>query len=357
MKHILKISPLAALCALMLLALGSGGPAWAKARPLFEGAPLESIDEQGWSGLQFGVTTLTSVKKQFDVAKSDMEPATQIKQGKKPAREVHLLWNDKGKESPLVAIALRYSAGNELDLDELQSALKQQGQALYARERFEEWRVQTFPDKGVVAWVTGEARPKVVLMMVIAPGRLRGWQRQQPLNVEATPIAIRVDPNAEKPRIVEFGSTSVRVTLDGPYVMKDKEKAREEAELRSRTANGAIRYRAGAAGSYDIEIGGKWKAEKGGSMTITCTIAGEGPYGPIKVSGSAYKSLTGKVANLMTSEASLNYSLGLLDARASAERAVSLALLAQGPPPLSTLRLAAWDRMIADLRTTAPVED
>ncbi len=216
--------------------------------------------------------------------------------------------------------------------------------------------MQSFPDKGVVAWAQGEANPRISLLMMMPPAQVRGWQRAQSLNVAATPIAIRIDPNADKPKVVEFGRTSVRVTLDGPYAMEEKDKAREEAELRRRRAGGAMKYREGAGGSYDIEIAGAWKVGKGGSMTVICTIAGEGPYGPIKVSSRAYKTLSGKVENLLTSEGSLAYSLARLDAQTNAERSLKSELMMQGPPPLSALRQAAWDKMVADLRKAASAE-
>lgn len=329
-----------------------------QSRPQFEGEPLDTIGDKGWSELEFGVSTLATVKKNFDVSSSDLPNSTQFKQGKRPPREVHMMWGKEGKKSPLVAIALNYAPGQELELSQLQAQLKQKGQSLYARQRFEEWRVQTFPDKGVIAWVKGKDKPRVSFLMMVPSGQLRAWQRNQPLRVAATPVAVRVDPNANKPRIIEFGSTLVTFTFSGPYTMREQEKERQEDELKRRKLGGILQYRRGMAGSYDIDVGGSWKYDKGGTLNVTCTISGEGPYGPIRVSQSSSKTLNkalnGQGSIFGMSEGNLNYNVALAEAQSGVERKAKMALDAQGPPSLSTLRQQAWDKMIAELRTTAP---
>ena len=330
-----------------------------QARPQFEGEPLSAISAKGWSGLEFGVSTLAMVKKNFDVSRSDLPNSTQLKQGKRPAREVHMMWDKGGKKSPLAAIALSYAPGKEMELSQLQAQLKQKGQSLYARQRFEEWRVHTFPDKGVIAWVQGKQKPRVSFLMMMPLGQLRAWQRKQPLRVAATPVTVRIDPNANKPRIIEFGSTLVTFSFDGPYTMRESEKERQEDELKRRTRGGILRYSRGITGSYDIDVRGGWKSDKGGTLNVTCTISGAGPYGPIRVSQSSYKtlskSLDGQGSIFGMSEGNLNYNVALAEAQSGVEKKAKLALEAQGPPPLSFLRQQEWDKMIAELRTTAPV--
>ncbi len=330
-----------------------------QARPQFEGAPLTAIGAKGWSGLEFGVSTLATVKKNFDVSRSDLPNSTQLKQGKNPPREVHMMWDKEGKKSPLVAIALNYAPGKELELSQLQAQLKQKGQSLYARQRFDDWRVQTFPDKGVIAWVQGTGKPRVSFLMMVPSGQLRAWQRKQPLRVAATPVAVRVDLNANKPRIIEFGSTLVTFTFSGPYTMRENEKERQEDELKRRKLGGILQYRRGMAGSYDIDVGGSWKYDKGGTLNVTCTISGEGPYGPIRVSQSSSKTLNKSLDSqgsvLGMSEGNLNYNVALAEAQSGVERQAKSALAAQGPPSLSFLRQQVWDKMIAELRANAPI--
>lgn len=336
--------------ALLLLLLVSVTPSHAKKRAAtFTPQGLETAQDGKWSGLECGRTTFKEIKEQFETGRSDFADATVLTQPKNAPLDIHLLWKKEQKSLVLNAILLRYLSRPELK--DVQAGAGEAGQALYASDRLEDWHLRVFPTKGIAGFVLSPAptNQDQVALMVIAPSRQFDGLKTR-LRDQVTPIVERVDPNAGKPKLLEFGSTEVSVNFDGPYSMSDKEKKREEEALRLRTAKGAIRYRSGAAGSYRINVGGSWKQGKGGSLTVGCTVSGEGPYGAATGSGSSMKPLTGKVENLFTSEASLKYTLAFMEAQEQAERDIARVIEAQGPPPIESVRERSWLELIAGVR-------
>jgi hypothetical protein len=176
------------------------------------------------------------------------------------------------------------------------------------------------------------------------------------MSTTPTPIVVRDDPNASKPRLMEFGRVDVQFDLNGlPIRRQDDVEDEYRASMKRATAGGTMRYEYGTAGSYNLTIATNYSPQKGGTGSVRAFISGPGPYG--LVSGASYKSFNlPSVKDGGVSEAtSFNFSTAVFAARREAEDNFKNNMLSQGPPPVSTFRITAWDNLVEAYRRIRPL--
>lgn len=316
-------------------------------------APLGTCDGTKWSGLMLGKTSARDIKSQFKTGRSDLPMSLELAQPRGTAQKIFVLFSDKHDESPVAALLLRYSNDGP-DLADLRRAVGVPEQDYYQTGRLENWKIATFPSKGIVAFeLTASDRQTVPVIMLCSPGSIAAACRGLSRTVQ--PVVERLDPHANEPREMTFGIASVSTDLKG-LELKDGEKQRLERTMIDTTAGGTMRYAYGARGSYITTVTGSFTRDKGGSLSVTSTISGYGPYGLVTSTGSAYKSLPAQktLADLYSDANSNNYTVALYEALEKSSAAFRSAMLASGSPPIETLRLQKWQQLQERLRSSLP---
>ena len=118
------------------------------------------------------------------------------------------------------------------------------------------------------------------------------------------------------------------------------------------TAGGTMRYAVGASGSYVTNVSGYFTPDKGGSLSVACTISGYGPYGLITATGSSSKSLPAvkDAATAYGGVNSNNYTIALYEALEKASSSFRDVMAASGPPPIQTVRAQQWQQLVENFR-------
>jgi len=312
-------------------------------------APLGTCNGTSWSSLVLGRTTVRDIKKQFKTSRSDLPMSQELSQPKEAPQKIFALFADKHDDSPLSALLLRYS-GSGPNLAELSKALGTPLRNYYQTGRLEDWKLVTFPGRGIVAFELNEGGQNTVpLLMVCPPAAAAAVCRELQSSVQ--PVTERRDPHANDPRVMLFGSAFVRADLKG-LELSNGERQTVERTMIDTTAGGTMRYVVGASGSYETNVRGDFKPDQGGSLEVTSTISGLGPYGLVTGTGSSRKSLPAAkdVAAMYSGINSTNYTVALYEALEQAASSFHNAMMASGPPPLPVIRAEQWQRLMDDLR-------
>lgn len=322
-----------------------------EARPLFQPAPLASFDGRSWSGLVLGQTTFKQLRPHFETKGGDFERSTVLELPKNCGLCVNCLWNKRGKDEVLSAITLRYSrfTPSQEQLERAFDPTASEGEAIYRRGRFEDWRVVRFPRRGVTAFQlrSGDvyATPLLVLSAPTSLARL-----SQTLVDEETGVERFVDPHEGESKIGEFGEVSV--DFEGREAADVPERVRFHIEdnLHEASAGGTLRWIRGGAGFYKMSVSAsRAKDGESGSFSVSTQIEAHGPYGTIRVTGSGSQRWKREDEDLPRTPASA-FERAVREARRDAESKFQRAMLASGPPSLGSLRETQWLQLVSALR-------
>lgn len=317
-------------------------------------ARLETCDGKNWSGLTLGITTARDIKKQYKTGRSDLPMSQELSQPRESHQNIFALFADKHDDSVLAAFLLRYSDDGP-NLAHLSRAAGVPEHDYYQSGRLENWKLAAFPRKGIVAFeLTKFGQETVPMVILCPPSSVAAVCRRFRTSVQ--PVVERIDPHANEPRIMNFGTAIVEKHLSGLY-LNDGERQNVERTMIDTTAGGTMRYVVGSPGSYITEISGEFTPDKGGSLTVTSTISGFGPYGFLSGTGSSYKSLPsmkdqGSVYNGINST---DYSIALYEALEKASQSFRDAMINSGPPPIQVIRDQQWQQLVEALRDRSQI--
>ena len=327
--------------------------AWADSRPLFTPAPVATFDGRAWTGLVVGQSTWADVRPQWKTGRGTYERSTQLMLAKDAGLRVDCLWDGPKKGEVLSAIVLRYSGatptGNQLarafDADQKHTEI------LYPRGRYEDWRVVRFPLRGVTAFqirVDGAGDYTTPLLVFTSPDATA--RLSKPLDDHETPVAERVDPVADEPKVGEFGSAQIDFDDRIGDEVPDWARQNLRDDLRDARAGGALVWRRGATGFYKLSAtSSRNKSRDRGSVSVSSVIEAAGPYGTIHTEGSDTETWkTGDYNGPADLPAALRRAIR--EARRDAERKFETAMKASGPPPVSSIRQGQWSDLVALLR-------
>jgi hypothetical protein len=313
----------------------------------FRPTPMETCDGSGWGGLHFGAVNAQAIKDRYKIdSHNDIPQSLRLSPPGDTGVTINTLFAGKKDTDALEGFCVRYAPGT-LDLATLQGDMGEDGQARYARERYGDWWVQVFPDKGVVAFVvktpSGTDIPQVLLLPTAAlPPAVHS------LSVTETPIGVLVDLHAGEPRVMLFGTTLVTGSVSGLHGTDDL-KQHLERRMVDGTAGGAMHYETSASGRYTADISGSFDPSKDrdNHVKVECTIQGTCPYGAIEASADsdAHIRSSDDPYRILRDTAA--------DAMSKAESSFSRAMARQGPPTPDQVRASAWERLFVMARTEA----
>jgi len=323
----------------------------ASAPPWFVADKIEAFDGAEWAGLKLGVTTQDGVKKQFRNGRGDFSSSVELEQDGTQGYRVSAIYPNKDKKAPLHAIAVKYvSDADGLPLDKLVEALGP-GEEMYPpQERYEEWKVVSYPQKGLLLFALGD---RVPLVLMGYPDRI-AEAASALLTREPLPVTEYVDPHRDEPRVVTFRDLDISFSVRGDLRLRNESEERREIEREVRSAlqpGGGLRWDPSAAGgAYRISVTGSYNNNKNkGDGSVSVTISGITPYG--QVSGSGYESFTIDGTSEATQELEdTRYNRSLAAAMREAEADVAQKLQKVGPPPLESFRRGWWDRVVDQYR-------
>lgn len=313
---------------------------------LFKMEPLSTFSGGAWCGIELGTTTDGDVKRLYQTEKGAARPeALKLRSDVNDGIRVDLLLDGRGSKAKVTSIRILVDKGERSRrayLGSLGNARK-----YYPQTRMEEWHVETFARQGILALVLGKgATERIPLIYLAKPERVD--EVVATMSLKPSEIVRNKDPNADKPRVLEFGSTSVSFRLRGIAMEDQKREEREwNTALRRATASGAMRYVEGAKGSYELSIQCDYDRKRGGYLNATASISGSTVYGPLYVT-STKSQLLPKAGSLLGSGDVL-YTAACMEAIIDSQNQLKRQISALGPPPVEQMREQRWREIEAVL--------
>lgn len=336
---------------LAVIALGASTSAHAKPRPLFPAPPLSTFDGIRWGGLVLGQTTFKQIRSTYETSDGAYDHSTGLTQDKNSGLRINCLWTKRGDDEVLSAIAFRYG-GITPSSEQLERSFDPdatQGQELYQRGRFEDWRLVRFPKRGVAAFQLRQgqeyATPLIVFSAPNSTSRLATI-----LQTGEAPVEERVDPHVNEPKVAEFGDVSV--TFSGRDSGDIPEWARRDlrSDLRDTSARGTLEWDRGSTGTYKMSVSStRAKNNESGNFSVSTTIEASGPYGKIVATGSGSQRWKLNDDDYPRSP-SQAFNRAVREARRDAESEFEKKMLASGPPTLESIRESQWSELVTILR-------
>lgn len=335
------------LLGIFFLCLWTGKVTPCGAQETFKVDEISRFDGKTWGGLTLGESTTADIKKMFKTSKGAIRPEAMVLPlpEKSPVR-VDVLMNGRGPKSLLSGFRLAYAEGG-VDLKALAETLKSEPEAWYPREHFDDWRVEAFPERGIVAFVEGSGRAeRVSLVLLCAPFHVRDviaacdHQPAPPQNIH--------DVFPDDKRVVEIGQFHVDINCGkGIKLDKAEEVARglEKQIQRLRTPR-EIDIRSGSTGKLTVTFDISFSA-KDSKATVSASAEMQGTTLLGRVATTTRSSDTYRedsVSPVWYGSSKLERTLYDVLDKAWAQMADRVRK--QPLPTPAALRLRAWDAMI-----------
>jgi hypothetical protein len=316
--------------------------------PPFAADKIELFDGKAWSGLTLGVTTQDGVKQLFKNGRGDFSTSVEVKQEKEnsvPYR-VSALYVNKEKSATLDGICIRYKSDTDgIPLEKMESVLGGPGQTRYAEHRYEDWKIVSYPQRGIILFVL---KDKVNMLLLGYPDRVANSTPM--LNENAPELENYEDQFRDTEHVLLFSSTDA--TFDLKNIRLDN-KSRQERDIErdlQRTSSRYLRYESGASGggTYKISVTAYYDENKDKDGTVTASLSGAGPFGNLYAS----KSVTFRLykgdddAHLEDTR----YQRAIDQAMRDVEDDMIRQVQQQQPPPVQTVRQADWNKVIDKYR-------
>lgn len=302
--------------------------------------PLTSFDGKSWSGLTLGSHTDKDIKKLFQTDKGAVRPeALKLLTVKDSGVRVDALLDGRGEKAVMRAIRLEYDV--PVALDKLTDDLGSQPTSLYMPERYEDWRVLSFEDRGVVAV---EMNGRITTFFLCAPSQV-GYALKD-FTTKENRISIPRDPGEGWDRIVRFSDTDSTVTIgsDKPDWMDSDWRRRLGRRLENEAESvreSSLRYTSSANGSLSIRLSSeRFNKDGEANFTVNVSLSTTTPYGRFSQSASRSRKLgesfDRKLVDLFE------------DAVQELGQDVRYAVQKLGPPAKESFRASALDRLMAN---------
>jgi hypothetical protein len=317
--------------------------------PPFAADKIEAFDGRTWGGLTLGVTTQDGVKKQFKNGRGDFSTSVEVKQENEstvPYR-VSALYVNRDKDATLDGICIRYK--NESDgipLEKMEAVLGGPGETRYAEHRYEDWKLVAYPRRGILLFVLED---RVNMLLLGFPDRVANSFSM--LNETAAEIEDYEDQFRDRERVLVFADTDVTLDLKNIRLSNESREKRDiERDLQRASSSRYLRFDPGAStgGTYRISISARYDRNKDKDGTVTASLSGTGPFGPL----SASKSVTFRLYK-GDDDARLEdtrYDRAITEAMRDVENDMIRQVERQQPPPVQTVRRTDWAKVVDKYR-------
>lgn len=301
---------------------------------------LASFDGARWGDIVFAESSDGSLKKRFATAKAKSRPEAIAIRTDRPDTDLEVLLDGRGDKARASGILVRYERPRLLrDLEGELGA----SESRYLRDRWEDWRIAVFPQKGIAAQVL--RGDEVYAVVLCEPDRLTGALRT--LDTEPTRVVRQPDPGEDWDRVVRYGRVTVdmdvsRKNRPAEITNRDLDRIQEDATYDARRARGRgnIAYERGEDGAYSLTIrAGDWNDKGKSTVSVNANFRGETPYGTVTSSGYASDSVDRDYRNRI-------YRV-VEKAMDNLDQDVSNKVRRLGPPPIESQRQEVWRMILA----------
>jgi hypothetical protein len=252
------------------------------AQPILDPAPLSSFDGHSWSGLSVDKDRDSDLKKRFKTEKGAVRPeALKFVPERGGTVRVDALLDGRGGNAIMRAIRVEYK-GRGPSLIDLADAWDERPVEMYQRGRTEDWHIEVFEKKGVIAVVMGNgAYPSVFVLA--NPDRIAVVQRQ--FVDGPTPVELPRDPGAGWDRLVRYSNVSLNLDVDAsrPDWMNNRwmDDLRDSLRDEARNFRGDTLRSGGGSGSLNVNVTtGRFKDEST-SFKVSLSLFTKTPYGDL----------------------------------------------------------------------------
>ena len=317
------------------------------AQETFKADEISRFDGKTWGGLTLGESSTADIKKMFKTSRGAVRPeAMVLPQPENSPLRVDVLMNGRGAKSLLSGFRLAYS-DDGIDLKALADALKSRPEAWYPKTHFDDWRVETFPERGIVAFVEGSGRTeRVSLVLLCAPFHVRDVIAA--CDHQPAPAQNIQDVFPDNKRVVEIGQARVDINCDkGIKLDKADDVARnlEKQIWRLRTPR-EIDLLSDSKGKLTVKIDLSFSA-KDGKATVSVSVELTGTTLLGRVATTTRSSDTYREDNATPVWYGSNkLERTLYDALDKAWLQMAERVRKQPLPTPAALRAQAWDAMI-----------
>lgn len=309
--------------------------------------PVATFDGKAWSGLTLGEMSDGELKKKFETDKGAVRPeGLRILATRGSGVRIDALLDGRGSKA--VMRALRVQVETPMRMDQLADTLKESPLVLYAQDRWEDWRMLAFAERGILAL---EIEGRVDTYILMSPDRISAATRN--FGEVESRVTNPPDPGRDWDRIIRFDNTYASVSLgsnrpeplDSDWRRRLERRLENEAE--SLRASG-LRYSSSGDGELRIEVTTeRFNKDGEANFTVRAALTASTPYGSLSESVSKSKKF------------SSNYDRRVLelldDATRDLAQDVRDAVRKLGPPPRDSLRKAMLDKVM-ELASMKPAE-
>lgn len=310
---------------------------------------INSFDGTHWGELTLNESTRANVTSAFHCDGGSVPESVKLRKVKKSTVSVELFFANKKADATLLAVRVNDS---QLTLPVLETSMNAVATRYFENVRYEDWFLCTFPGTFITAFANNDGKSIWVPIVMLTQEKALTFITGK--STKATPISSFIDPDAGKPKVLEFGNVRVTYSLTKVNIDQLKDTQNIESLAKRATAGGTIRYRPGADGVFSVSVTAAWDSKRGGTISVSDMISGQTVYGAVAGNGSSFKTIPASLKNGYSAEnaelaGALFYALALAEAQKNAEDSIRSNIGLQGPPPISSFRIQRWEEIVKQM--------
>lgn len=268
----------------------------ASAQSILNPESLREFDGHEWSGLRLGRMTDSEIKKRFKTEKGAIRPeALKFVMEKGGTTRVDALLDGRGGSAVMRAIRVEF-LGRDPNLMQLTDDWDERPEMYYQKGRTEDWHLEVFENRGVIAVVLGpEMRSNVECFILMDPNRVPIVTRQ--FADRPTPIERPRDPGEGWDGIVSYRFINVNATVDrdrpdwinNRWIDTLEDSLKDEAKFyRGRQVRGNQ-----SDGTLSVRVDGDSYRNGSSKYTVNLTLFTKTPYGDLTAFANESRSIEG----------------------------------------------------------------
>jgi hypothetical protein len=257
---------------------------------------MRDFDGREWSGIRLGRMNDSDIKKRFKVEKGAIRPeALKFVMEKGSTVRVDALLDGRGGKAVVRALRVEY-LGRDPYLMQLVDDWDERPEMFYQKGRTEDWHLEVFEKRGVIAVVLGpEMRSNVDCFILMDPDRVGVVTRQfveRPTRIEPPR-----DPGEGWDRKVSFNWVTANASASGnrPDWMSNRWIDDLESALKDEAKfyRGSMLRGNGDKGSLSIRVSGSQFRDSSGRWSVNLSLNTSTPYGDLTAFSDDSRTISG----------------------------------------------------------------
>lgn len=269
-------------CALLIATIGQSK------QQEFDVPPIDSFNGFAWGGIHLGETTDKQLRTMYKCSKGAFRPtAIVIVQPKSGPMNIQATMNARGDKAIVNGIRIEYATVGP-SIGDLTAKLGENSKAYFARERYDNWRLEVFDRTGIAVFVyepnAGDRQSKFILLC--SPRDLDSitmeMQTSPPMISDLRDLRDRLS----QPSLVKDATVTIfgnGLDIDNKFNI---ERGLAQGILNSRSSKYLDFGRGQKGGSCQVMININYTAKDGGNVTARATLTVSTPIGKVVTEAS-----------------------------------------------------------------------